>query len=488
MSRASARRPLAATLAALLALALLGGCASKPRPGSARAERDAERKRTVILTSSDEVRVGREASESVEAEIGTLDDPALQAYVEGIGKKLLRALPYREFAYRFAIVDQMEPNAFALPGGYIYVSRGLLALVNSEDELACVLAHEIAHVARSHAAQRQSVVRSLPVLQMPWNRAAEVAAYGRDMEREADEIGQRLAAAVGYDPMGMSTFMRRLDQRERLLIGAPRAPTFYDTHPGTRERATASAIRSRELRWTRDPAIGDPRRALLEKIEGMVIGDRPETGVFVEELFLHPVLGFELRFPKGWPVQNTSKAVGARTPRGDAVVFLTADMPPGELVERADGFVEELGKEMRVEVREKRRVKLGAIDAVRYSLVGSAGGLGIDVHATFFPWRDATWRIEGAHVSAAGSRYMPQILLTTRSFGPIAPENLERIRVDRLQVVLARAGEDVARLGERTGNAWSPAETALINGQLGNEVFAGGEWIKILRRERYEAR
>ncbi|MEE8166927.1 MAG: M48 family metalloprotease, partial [Myxococcota bacterium] len=138
--------------ALLTSLVILGamGCASsgKKRP-----------KRTVLLTSADDVRVGAEAAKEVEASIGLLDNPELTAYIQRIGKKLLRGLPRRDFAYSFAIVDQMEPNAFALPGGHIYVSRGLLALVNDEDELACVMGHEIVHVAKRHSAQQQAVAR-----------------------------------------------------------------------------------------------------------------------------------------------------------------------------------------------------------------------------------------------------------------------------------------------------------------------------------------
>ena len=128
-------RSVGLALAGLVFVSL--GCASSGSSRSEAAEeRKRERRRTVIMTTQDNVRVGREAAEQVAAQIGTLDDPELVAYVERIGKKLLRALPRRDFAYRFAIVDQMEPNAFALPGGYVFVSRGLLALANSEDELA----------------------------------------------------------------------------------------------------------------------------------------------------------------------------------------------------------------------------------------------------------------------------------------------------------------------------------------------------------------
>ncbi len=439
-------------------------------------------KRTVLLTTSDDVRAGKEAAKAVEAEIGLLEDPKLLLYIQEIGDKLLRGLPIREFAYHFSIVDQMEPNAFALPGGQIFVSRGLLALTNNEDELACVIAHEIVHAARRHSAQQQAIIRYQKAFAPRFGQARMMAAYGRDMEREADEVGQQLAAAAGYDPNGMSTFMRRLDQRERLIIGAPRAPTFYDTHPGSRERATASAMRSQELRWTRDPALGDTRVRLLDEIDGMVIGDRPESGIFIGDLFVHPILDFEIRFPKGWRTQNSGSAVGATAPRGEAVIYLTGDLPAGELIGLANDFAVKAAAEYGVKVTEKKKSRLGTISAVRYAFEGG----GIAARVTFFPFLKSTWRIVGAAPAFAANRYLGQILLTTRSFRPVTAESLSQIRINHLGVVLVRPGEDVVQLGERTGNVWTPTETALMNGMLGNEVFAGGELMKILLSERLQ--
>jgi predicted Zn-dependent protease len=441
-------------------------------------------KRTILLTVGDDARVGREAAKSVEANIGLLDDAELTAYVQRIGKKLLEGLPIRDFAYKFSIVDQMEPNAFALPGGQIFISRGLMALANNEDELANVIGHEIVHAARRHSAQQQAIVRYEKAFAPRFGGAKMMAAYGRDMEREADELGQKLAAAAGYDPMGMSTFMRRLDQRERLIIGAPRAPTFYDSHPGSRERAMANSMRSRELRWTRDPELGDTRARLLDEIDNMVIGDRPESGMFAGELFMHPALDFEMRFPKGWRTQNSAQAVGATAPRGEAVIYLTADLPEGDLIDLANDFAAEAAQDFGVSVTEKKKVRLGDVDAIRYGFEGGGMGRGIVARVTFFPFVKSTWRIVGAAPSIAANRYLGQILLTSRSFRPLSDESRSKIRIKRLHVVMVRPGEDVIRLGERTGNAWSATETALMNGMLGNEVFEGGELMKILRSER----
>jgi predicted Zn-dependent protease len=194
------------TVVACAAALLLTGCASNSK--------QSKKKRTILMTEYDDARVGKEQSAGVAVQMGVLDDSALTAYVSEIGHKLLRGVPRRGFNYEFSVVDQEEPNAFALPGGYIFISRGLLALTNNEDELACVIGHEITHAAHRHAASQQALAKRSYA--MGYIRAAQMASYGRDMERDADKGGQILCAAAGYDPMGLSTFLTSLGASDRV--------------------------------------------------------------------------------------------------------------------------------------------------------------------------------------------------------------------------------------------------------------------------------
>jgi predicted Zn-dependent protease len=451
---------------------VVAGCSSAPKSSG-------QKKRTVLLTEHDDARVGREASRDVSAEIGIIEDASLNAYVSRIGRKLLRGVPRRSFQYQFSVVDQVEPNAFALPGGYIFISRGLLALANNEDELACVIGHEITHAALRHAARQQALARRESSLAMPWVRAAHIASYGRDMEREADKGGQMLAAAAGYDPMGMSTFLRNMGQNERLIVGHSRLPTFYDTHPGSMERASTNAIRAREIRWTRDPALGDTRASLLREIDGLALGERPESGVFEGERFLHPDLDFQVRFPSGWRTSNSNRAVGAVSPRGDAVVFLMADQPAGDPQAVAEAFVEKTQQEQSVDVKESQPVKIGRIDAWRMRLEGGGGGRSVAAYVTFVPYRGATWRIMGVSPTRAAERYLGRTLSTARSFRPLTREERSSLTVTRLRLAMARPDEDLTALGRRTGNAWDPSLAAVYNGIFVNHRFEGGERVKI---------
>jgi len=452
---------------------VVAGCSSAPKASGQK------KKRTVLLTEHDDARVGREASQGVAAEIGIIDDAGLNAYVSRIGRKLLRGVPRRSFQYQFSVVDQVEPNAFALPGGYIFISRGLLALANNEDELACVIGHEITHAALRHAARQQALAGRESRLAMPWVRAANIASYGRDMEREADKGGQMLAAAAGYDPMGMSTFLKNMGQNERLIVGHSRLPTFYDTHPGSTERASTNAIRARELRWKRDPALGDTRASLLREIDGLALGPRPEGGVFQGDRFLHPDLDFQVRFPNGWRTSNTNRAVGAVSPRGDAIVFVMADLPAGDPQTVADAFVEKTQQEQSVDVKESKPVKIGHIDGWRMRLEGGGGGRSIAAYVTFVPYRGSTWRIMGVSPARAAEQYLGRTISTARSFRPLTSEEKNSLTVTRLRLATARPDEDLTALGRRTGSAWDPSHAAVYNGIFVNHRFGGGERVKI---------
>jgi predicted Zn-dependent protease len=173
--------------------------------------------------------------------------------------------------------------------------------------------------------------------------------------------------------------------------------------------------------------------------------------------------------------------VGAVSPRGDAVVFLMADLPYGEPRAVAEAFAEKTKRESPVEVKQSQPIKIGSLDAWRMRI---EGGRMVAI-VTFIPYRGATWRITGFSRSDVAKRYLPNTLNTARSFRPLTEEQRKSIEVTRLSLVEARAGEDLVALGQRTGNSWEPSRTAVLNGIFTNHRFEGGELVKIARVEPY---
>jgi predicted Zn-dependent protease len=470
------RRRSAHGLALALLLAALSPLAAARPEDAGSAKRRSEPDLSIPQADRE---VGSEEAEAVAAEIGLVEAPDLLAYVDAVGQRLAQHAPGYRFDYRFQILDDETPNAFALPGGYIFVSRGILALSNSEAELAGVLAHEIAHVASRHAAARQQVSVGGPgllqIAQLPF-----LAAYSRDLERTADRAGQGLAAVAGYDPVGISDLLRNLGALERLRTGAPRIPSFLDTHPGTGERVADTATRAQAAAWTARPGVSRDRDDHLRRLDGLVVGPSAAQGVFEGARFLHAELAFTLRFPDGWELRNTPRAVGAISPDHQAQIFLEAGKPGSDPQRAAVHWAREAQSEG-LRLYESAPVRIAGRDA--YRLAGGVAGGGLAVTATFLPWRGRVYQLVG--VSRSLDRHEAVFVNVARSFRAMTPELLARMHETRLRVVQAEAEEGLAELGRRTDNAWPLATTAALNGLLVNHRFAGGEAVKVGRQEPY---
>ncbi|HXV37143.1 MAG TPA: M48 family metalloprotease [Myxococcota bacterium] len=444
-----------------------------------------ERPREVILRSEDvDRRVGEETAQDVDAELGLIQDPTLVGYVAEVGARLARHAPSRRFDYTFQVVDQDLPNAFALPGGYIFVSRGLLALANTEDELANVLGHEIVHVYARHAAARQQVASSLPA-KLDWLQGAYLARYGRDQESEADRLGQDLAATAGYDPNGLVVFLRELGHTERLRLGASRLPGFWDTHPSTNTRVAEAGARANMTAWKRGEAIAATREEYLRRIDGIATGVRAAEGVFIEDRFMHADLDLYVRFPQGWETANTHRAVGAISPRKDAQIFLEMQGPGTDLMRAAGEYVAELA-DSGFRLEGTRPLRIGELAALRAEgqFVSPAGSL-----TAVFTWLErggSIYRFTAVAPANAFRLYTGVFLNVPRSFRALEPHERAQIQENRLRIAVARGGETLVELSARTDNRWDIQHTAVMNDVFADHVLEDGQLVKIAVAEDYQ--
>ncbi len=474
-SHAAPGRRACAALLVVACAALLLACGGGSSGGG--------RKQVLLTTEYHDEMVGDESARAIAAEMGIVEDPELTAYIEAIGKRMLPYAPQRTFDYTFQIVDQAAPNAFALPGGHIYVSRGLLTLANSEDELANVIGHEITHSAERHAAGQQEAARRLNPLSMGYLRYAQIASYGRDQERDADRGGQTIAARAGWDPMGMATFMQDLAATERLQIGWSRLPTWFDSHPGSPERAATCAQRADTLDWKRGPLVAGDHEGFLRKMEGLVIGPDPKQGVFMPDgRFLHPDMGFSFKIPKDWYPVNSTEAVGAVSPRGDAQVFLMFAGAGDDPEALGRKFIEEKFKPQRGKVERVMPMKIGPYDAFRMD--GSASGVRVQI--TFIAFEGTVFQINAVAPHAVADKMMGRFQSVARSFRAITAEERDQVKVLRLAVVEAKRGETLDALSARTGNALPLPQTGVLNDLFLDVRLREGQLVKIGRATRYE--
>ena len=476
------RSRLAGRLGLVLAACLAAACGSS----SPRRPPPPRRPPEVVLRSEgDERRAGTDMSKEVEAEFGLVTDPVLVGYVNEIGTRLARFAPPRDFDYHFRIVDQEAPNAFALPGGQIYVSRGLLLLANSEDELANVIGHEIVHAALRHASARQAVIQSFPgIFQIM--AAGAIASYSRDQEREADRVGQQLAARAGYDPEAMAEFLKQLDYSERLRFGSSRLPGFFDTHPTTRDRVAEASARARGIPWRAVPAISAGRQGYLQRIDGLAVGTRASEGVFQQDRFLHAELDLSLRFPAGWETRNTRAAVGAVSPKRDAQVVVELQGKGEDPQAAAQEFLasdEAIGLGLDAP---PQPIRLGQLEAVRATGGARTPAGPLKVHLTWIAYGGNIYRLTGLAASGLSARYEGLFRSTARSFRPLTARERASIRETRLRIATAEPGESLGTLSARTRNRWDVQQTAVMNDVFADAPLSGAQLVKIAVSEHYD--
>ena len=296
------------------------GCSVNPATG--------ERSFTGLLTSEDEKKIGAEEHPKLVRAFGGLyENKEIQTYVQSIGNLIKATSEMSEIPFRFVVLDSPVINAFALPGGYIHVTRGLLALANDEAELAGVLAHEIAHVTARHSAQRYSrdlvvslgttilgaVVGSRPIAELS-NLAgsAYVQGYSREQEFQADMLGVRYLSRAGYDPNAMSSFLSTMGAENLLRLkidGKDNENNHYNlfsSHPRTADRVDRTAKQARLK--NKNARIRD-RNIYLRKIDGLVWGDSAKQGYIRDGNFDHPYLKIHFTAPKGFTLKNSSSTV-----------------------------------------------------------------------------------------------------------------------------------------------------------------------------------
>ncbi|MEN8160612.1 MAG: M48 family metalloprotease [Myxococcota bacterium] len=432
--------------------------------------------------------------EAVRQQLGVLEEGPVPELVAALGARIAAAVPATPL--RFHVVNLPEINAFSLPGGNVYVSRGLLAFVRTESELANVLAHEAAHVVGRHAhrleRERQQIRQALllrlaaaslrggpsAVAALELEGAGLVARYTRALEREADLEGQALAARAGFDPSGMASFLSALDRESTFRRGRPRRPSFLDTHPAAPERATDAAMRAASA------DAGAPRADFVDRLDGLVVGEDPAEGVLRKRWFLHPDLDLALELPADWRVANTAAAVIAAPPAGGALLSLTLQERHGDARAAAIRFLRS-GKPA-LTLLEQGPLDHAAVPAHRAWARVAGPGEPVYTRLYWFAHAGRIYRLQGVVREDGIDRFAADFEATARSFRPLAPAERAGFRIRRLRVVTARSGERFEDVLERGRNVERLDQVALMNGLDVGVVLPVGRRVKVVTEGDYE--
>ncbi|MDX8391626.1 MAG: M48 family metalloprotease [Mariprofundaceae bacterium] len=320
-------RKIFATTALSLSLLLFSACATNPV---------SKKSDFVLMGEKEEIALGQKTATDIDKKMPLMpaNDPLVR-YVNKVGQRVALVSDRPQLIYRFHIVDDTGINAFALPGGYIYIHRGLLTHMNSEAELAAVLGHEIGHVTARHAVQRYTQAKTyqlgsmiasvlLPLPQSAGQLSDMLAAsiiqgYGRKAELQSDELSIQYIAKAGYDVRATTRILKTLkrlddlDSKIKKDTTGKRADKYHGafaSHPETKQRITKAVAQTSSQQNGHDAEIG--HHVLLAMLNGYPYADSPKQGAMIGNRFIHPELGIQLSFPPDWVTKNTAQALTAR--------------------------------------------------------------------------------------------------------------------------------------------------------------------------------
>lgn len=450
----------------LLLTASLQGCATNPVSG---------KKQVVLMSEEKEISLGREMDPEIRKQYGAYEDPKLQDYVQRVGEKLAGLSHRPELFYRFTVLDSPEVNAFALPGGYVYITRGLLVYLNSEADLAAVLGHELGHVTARHAVRQYTTAMAAQIgytigsIFVPeigsqagstlFNvlGTALVRGYGRQHELESDRLGAQYLALAGYDPDAMLEVLEVLKDQEEFEVERAklegREPSVYHgvfaTHPSNDQRLQ-EVVKEAQPQKVVVPRIG--RNDYLSNIDGLVFGDSVKQGIRHVNKFYHRDLGIALTFPEGWRIENRPDRLLAISPK-----------QTGQLLVKLEDLNRRISPSefMRERLKLKDLKQAGALQGTSlpsYTGVtrmpwsfGTAGSRRLDTRVTALFFRDKAYVFYGASTSKEQFNSDDGLFMeTARSFHALTSAEQKLAEGLRIRIINAAVGSSFAKLSKNS--------------------------------------
>lgn len=458
---ASARTALCLVVASMLLVS--HGCATNPVTG---------KRQLSLVSESQEIQMGREGAQSAIKGIGEVPRPEAQALVRNIGAQIAAKSERPKLPWEFHLLDDAAVNAFAYPGGFIFVTRGLLTHLNSEAELAQVIGHEVAHVTAKHsvnqiskqtAAQIGLVAGSvLSENVAKWGDALGAGAgllfmkFGRDDELQADALGFGYALGQGYDVREAEKVFTTLGR----LSGAAgaRVPEWQSTHPDPGNRAQIARTKAAEVPAGTLANTRVNRNEFLRLLDGMMFGENPRLGYFRGTRFLHPDLRFELTMPNGWKSVNLPEAVVSQSPEGDGQLQLTLGQgTPSQVLQQF------LGQEG-ITITQQRQTAINGLPALASAFDGQTEGGVIKGLAVALQYENRTYLMVGLMTEAAAQKNGAAIDTSMRSFRALTDSSLINVQPAYVQLVTLSESMTGLAFTQRHPSTIPAAQVYIMNG------------------------
>lgn len=446
----------------VLSALLLVGCATNPVTG---------RRELSLIPESQEIQMGRDASTGDVARVGEYANPAAQALVKGIGQQIAAKSERPNLPWEFHLLDDAAVNAFAYPGGFIFVTRGLMTYLNSEAELAEVIGHEVGHVTAKHtvAAMSKQQVAQIGLVGasifspsvakygdlLGTGASLLFLKFGRDDEMQADALGFKYSLNIGYDvresPKVFATLGRLAD-----AAGA-RIPEWQSTHPDPGNRVQKANERLATVTPAQLTGTKVNRDNFLKIVDGMVFGDDPRQGYFKGTRFLHPELRFELTFPTGWKTANQPDAVLAQNAEGTAQMQLAPGK--GTPAQAIASFVGQQG----ITVRTQSQNSVNGLTAASAEFDATTQQGTLRGLVTAVQLQNATYMLLGITSPTNAAQLVPTMDAAMRTFRPLTDNTLINVTPARVQLVTLTEAMNGQTFTQRYPSTVDAAQVYIIN-------------------------
>jgi len=464
--------------------AWLVSCAVNPVTG---------KRQLMLLSESDEIQLGKQTDEEVLRSYGIYADESLAQYISELGTRLARVSHRPNLNYQFRLLDSPVINAFAVPGGYVYITRGILAFLNSEAEFAGVMGHEIGHIAARHSAQQytraqlaQLGLGVASVVSSQFAKYADIAQLGvgllflkfsRDMERQADELGVEYATKIGYNARPMANFFATL---KKMTAEEARGglPGWFSTHPDPEERE--AKIKQLTELWQRkvpQKRFVINRNEYLQRIDGIVYGEDPKQGYVADGYFFHPELRFQFPIPKGdWRVDNTPAQVQIFTPKKDAIIVFTLSTATTPR-EAAETFI----AKSKASVLMSEPLRVHGFPAYRTVTIVNTENAKIQVLSYFIKKDKTVYVFHGYSTPVDFSRYEAIFQRTMSGFAKLDDPRRINVKPRRIRIKRMNRALSLEKLLTRWGVKKEMLKTvALLNGKELTDIIPANTYIKII--------
>jgi predicted Zn-dependent protease len=461
----------------LVAGAAVAGCARNPATGQ---------NELMLVSESQEIAMGRQADSQVVVSIGLYPDPSLQSYVQGLGQKLAATSERPKLPWTFRVVDDPAVNAFAIPGGFVYVTRGILAHMTNEAELATVMGHEIGHVTARHTAHQMSREQlaglGLAIGSIASSQIAKYAGvasqalgvlflkFSRDNENQADELGVRYSSRANYDSRQMIEVMKVLDKIT--AQSGSRLPEWLATHPNPGNRIEHINAVIAQTKADLTGAVVN-RDGFERRLDGMIFGMNPREGFFRGSEFFHPDLRFRITFPNGWQTFNAKSAVAAQSPQQDAIIELT--LAQGSNADQAArSFLSTQG----VQAGTLTRANINGLPASQAPFAASTQSGTLRGTAVFVEYGNNVFQLLAYAPEASWPARQSEAQRAVSSFGPLNDPAILSVQPQHVSLITLDRRTTIAELARQRPAPVSVAMLALINQVDENTPLEPGRIVK----------